>query len=245
MNILFQGSGRKKDKPDGNLILNQGMKATRMICVQVCQDNSIRGQTPGAQEAAENTVILPGVHDINFIVVPKHSRVSVSGAELYIFRYVMGNRKQGDNQRSRTEGQQCSAYPAVQSDKPAEAEKEKHKSGSCQDIRSMNPYCKPRKGAETAYSGKKQAGDGGYRTGKQAGKKRYREEKKRQPEKGNQYSRDQHSRQVDQEDQEWKPLERSKLRKQHTKLYAKGQDQRFQDITQETASKGPAAGGDR
>ena len=131
MNILFPGSGRKKNEPDGNLILNQGMKATHMICVQVCQDNSIRGQTPGAQEAAENTVILPGVHDINFIVVPKHSRVSVSGAELYIFRYVMGNRKQGDNQRSRTEGQQCGAYPAVQSDKPAEAEKEKHKSGSC------------------------------------------------------------------------------------------------------------------
>ena len=48
MNILFPGSGRKKNEPDGNLILNQGMKATSMISVQMCQDNSIRGQTPGA-----------------------------------------------------------------------------------------------------------------------------------------------------------------------------------------------------
>ena len=76
---------------------------------------------------------------ISLSLVLRKRDVSVSGAELYIFRCGMRNRKQGNNQNGCADGQQAGAHSAAQTQEKAEAEKDQHETSSRQSIRSMNP----------------------------------------------------------------------------------------------------------
>ena len=55
-----------------------------MIRMQMSQNDGIRRQTPGTQKTAECIIIFARIKDINPVMIPQNSRVSVSGAELNV-----------------------------------------------------------------------------------------------------------------------------------------------------------------